>query len=66
MAMTEVGCGCKYKMFNDNPMALSFKAGCKEGRMTLSPEAVARHLGLIDTKAHSTPSGRSPRSWSPK
>lgn len=66
MAMTEATCGCKYKVFNGNPLAISFKAGCTEGRMTLSPETIARHLGLIDAKPQEAKPGRSPRSWRPR
>lgn len=46
--MIEHTCGCKYKIITVDPLGLSAKPGCSEGRSAhrKGPDEMARHLGL--------------------
>jgi hypothetical protein len=65
MAMTEAPCGCRYKMFNDNPLALSVKP-CLEGSKILASKEMAKHLGLTKETETQPVAGRKARTWSPR
>lgn len=70
MPMIPVECGCTYKQFGGDPLALSVKAGCAVGRtLTLNPRGMAEHLGLVPPEPVTAPESpvtrRQPRSWRP-
>jgi hypothetical protein len=53
--MDERPCGCRFKVFTLEPLALSVKAGCRDGRaVSMDSEAMARHLGILPDPAGAT------------
>jgi hypothetical protein len=64
MPMTEAECGCSFKMFNNDPLALSVKP-CPQVSNSLLPKDMAIHLKLIEPEP-TPPTGRQARTWSPR